>query len=80
MRAPLDPKILEKVISERMTSNAIGCKERYIHGEYGETLYCDKNGLIHEDGPSGKIVDYIGYTNEQLEKMKTLNSIAPRPR
>jgi hypothetical protein len=80
MKPPPDPEVLKKVIEERNASNALKGKEGYIDGEYGTTHYLDKKGLIHKDGPRGKVIDYIGYTNEQIEKMKDSQDIMPMPR
>jgi hypothetical protein len=75
-----NPETLKKVIAERTESDEVIGKEGYINAEYGKTLYMDKKGLIHKNDPSGDIIDYIGYTNEQKEKLKNSDTIAPMPR
>jgi hypothetical protein len=77
-----DKDTLDKVIKERETGENIPkVKPQYIDGEGGGTLYVDKKGLIHKDGPEGKIIDFIGLTDEQVERMKANpDSFMPRPR
>jgi hypothetical protein len=75
-----DKDTLEKVIKEREASeNLPKVKQQYIDAE--GTLYVDKKGLIHKDGPNGEIIDYIGFTDEQIKQMKiSPDSFMPRPR
>jgi hypothetical protein len=80
MKVPVNPETLQKVIAERMGSEKTVGQEGYIDGEYEKTLYLDSKGLIHKDNPDGEIVDYIGYTNKQKERLKDPDSIAPMPR
>jgi hypothetical protein len=80
MKPPPDPETLKKVIEERNASNNVKDRGYYIDGEYGATFYVDKKGLIHKDSPDGKIVDYVGYTEEQIEKMKDSQGVMPMPR
>jgi hypothetical protein len=77
MKIPVNPITLQKVISERMESDEVISKEGYIDSEYGKTLYLDSKGLVHKDGPEGKIVDYVGWTGEQKARLKDPDSIAP---
>lgn len=42
-------------------------------------LYTDKKGLVHNGGPTGQIVSYIGLTQEQLNSAGK-DGLMPMPR
>jgi hypothetical protein len=77
--------VLDKVIKERKSSGEYNVKPGYIDNEYGKTEYVDTKGLIHKDGPDGEVVDFIGLTGEQKERIEKMkkdgkDSLDPMPR
>jgi hypothetical protein len=75
-----DKETLDKVIEERNTKKDISIKPQYVDGENGITLYVDQRGLIHKDGPKGDVIDFIGFTEEQLKKLRdNPNGFMPKP-
>jgi hypothetical protein len=85
-----DRETLRKVIAERMASDEYHIKPAYIDSGYGKTNYVDKRGLIHDGGPNGEIIDFIGFTPDQKARLDDMEKksrggdsdspLAPMPR
>jgi transposase len=77
MIRPFPDKItLENVIKEREVGFNQEIISGFIHEDGAGTFYVDKKGLVHRDNPKGKIVSFVGWTNEQ---MKGGDGFAPMP-
>jgi hypothetical protein len=85
-----DRETLRKVIAERMASDEYNVKPGYFDSGYGKTNYMDKKGLIHDSGPNGEIIDFVGFTDEQKARLDEMRKkkrggdsdspLAPMPR
>jgi hypothetical protein len=74
-----DKETLAKVIKERES----GFDQEIITGfvyDGPSTFYVDRKGLVHDSGPRGKIVSFVGWTEEQMKSMEDDNTFAPMPR
>jgi hypothetical protein len=75
-----DKETLEKVIQERKEDFNQRVKTGYVNGAGGAEYYIDKKGLVHMDGPRGRVVSFIGWTKEQMKTAENEDSILPLPR